>query len=87
MCNLGFYKWLIIRVGFSFETRSFRSSGDLRSRSAAELLLTQKTKLPCLHDGLLKENPDTDALVVYLGLTLKPIAYRLLPIAWFNHDR
>jgi len=33
------------------------SSGDLRSRSASELLLTQKTKLPRLHDGLLKEYP------------------------------
>jgi hypothetical protein len=32
-----------------------RSSGDLRSRSAAELLLTQKTKLPCLLDGLLRK--------------------------------
>jgi hypothetical protein len=30
-----------------------RSSGVLRSRSAAELLLTQKTELPCHHDGLL----------------------------------
>ena len=34
-----------------------RSSGDLHSRSASELLLTQKTELPCLLDGLLKENP------------------------------
>ena len=35
-----------------------RSSGDLRSRSASELLLTQKTELPCHHDGLLKEYPE-----------------------------
>jgi len=30
----------------------------MHSRSAAELFLAQKTKLPCLHDGLLKEKAD-----------------------------
>jgi hypothetical protein len=28
-----------------------------QTRSASELLLTQKTKLPCLHDGMLEESP------------------------------
>jgi hypothetical protein len=42
------------------QTRSLRSCGCIRSREPSELLLTQKTKLPCLHDGLLKENPDTE---------------------------
>jgi len=35
-------------VGHSPQTRSFRSSDCICSRSAAQLLLTQKTKLPCL---------------------------------------
>jgi hypothetical protein len=41
------------------------SSGDLRSRSAAELLLMQKTKLPCRHDGLLEENPTPCSQILF----------------------
>ena len=36
----------VLVSGFSSQTRSLRSSGFTRSRSTAELLLTQKTKLP-----------------------------------------
>ena len=39
--------------GYSPQIRSFRSSGCTRSRSASELLLAQKTKLP--RDGLLRK--------------------------------
>jgi len=36
------------RAGIPPQTRSFRSSDSTRSLSTSELLLTQKTKLPCL---------------------------------------
>jgi hypothetical protein len=51
-------------VEHSPQTLSFRSSGSTRSRSALELLLPQKTKLPKPHDGLLQENP-THAFMIY----------------------
>ena len=51
--------------GHSPQTRSLRSSDCTRSRSAAELLLSQKTELPCHHDGLLKEY--LDSCKIYLG--------------------
>jgi hypothetical protein len=44
-----------ILSGYSPQTRSLRSGGFISSRSAAELLLTQKTELPCHHDGLLRK--------------------------------
>jgi len=47
-----FYRdWCRCRAFFA--NTLIRSSGDLRLRSTAELLLSQKTKLPCLIDGLL----------------------------------
>jgi hypothetical protein len=33
---------------YPLQTQSLRSGGSIRSRSASELLFTQKTKLPCL---------------------------------------
>ncbi len=42
-------------VVLSPQTRSFRSSDSTHSRSDTELLHTQKTKLPCLLDGLLRK--------------------------------
>ena len=64
--------------GFSPQTRIFRSSDSIRSHSASELLLTQKTKLP--FQGLaspppqakLVEPPPLARCAVYAGLSRKP---------------
>ena len=50
-----------------------RSSGDLRSRSTAELLLTQKTELPCLSTVCLRKTRHL-ALVTHQGLCIIVIA-------------
>jgi len=61
-----FFIWIGAGVGISTQTRSLRSSGFTRSRSASELLLTQKTELPRLTTVCLGD-PDT-ALLRNLGL-------------------
>jgi acyl-CoA thioesterase-1 len=60
---------MYIGVGHSPQTRSFRSCDCTRSRSASELLRSQKTELPQPLDGLLgKDRRHTLCLFLFLFL-------------------
>jgi len=76
-------------VGMSPQTRSLRSSGSIRSRSASELLLTQKTELPCL-TTVYSGHPDTVSndvsgfifILLFLDIRSLIIGYYLVIGAW-----
>ena len=70
-----------IGVGLSSQTRSYAPAAYIRSRSASEFLLAQKTELPrlstvCYRNGLIarlvsSNKPDADALLQCLNSTAK----------------
>jgi hypothetical protein len=66
-----------IGVGHSPQARSFRSSDDLYSRSAAELLLTQKTESFLASRRFAQENP-THALMANSGSSFEVTVFAQL---------